>query len=160
MLKSMRLHPKLPGGRFVLAPQTPHSRGQSKSSVWTVSVGSSTKAKVRLTQFALVQAHAVTCHKAQGQTLKRIAIQGMFGLTKTGKETCLVHDEQWFYTAISRTTGGSGLRIIGKIPWEKIKQDPNVEEEMKRLQKLHEATERRTYGNADAPVDSTIKAAG
>ena len=129
-----------------LSPTTPSNSAAQTN--YYVQVGRN-KTRVRLAQFSLLQAHAITGHKSQGQTISRIVVQGMLAKKKSDCSkkgtSCLIQNLGWFYTAISRTTSSEGLYIIGKIPYDKLQRREDIEAEMTRLRELHDTTKARLY---------------
>ena len=123
-----------------------------------------------------LQAHAVSGHKAQGQTLPQIVIAHLFSKGVTGDWYCLLKDLGWFYTAASRTKMRTGLSL--DLPRHPRTNEPllpldhmqkrrlDVLAEMARLEVLHVQTDVRvapTTAEADArrirKARSTWKAA-
>ena len=102
----------------------------------------------------LLQAHAVSGHKAQGQTLPWIVLSHLYRTGKKGDLLCLLRDLGWFYTAASRTKTRDGLILdMQFLPLTHIQARRNdVLVEMARLQVIHEATHSRVYGTAATAV--------
>ena len=94
----------------------------------------------RITQLALVQAHAVSGHKAQGQTVERIVISHLHceGCFKPGELHCLLAKPGG--TAASRTKTRFGLELSVRQLARRHIRLPRawVLAEMHRLQHLHD----------------------
>lgn len=94
------------------------------------------------------QAHAVSGHKSQGQTLARIVLSHLYAMGVTGEEYCLLRSWGWFYTAVSRTKMGTGLKLaMRQLPLAHMqKRRHDVLAEMARVQVIHEETFVRVHG--------------
>ena len=103
-----------------------------------------------MTQLPISQAHAVSGHKAQGQTLEHIIISKLFDVGVRGLVS-MPNDLGWFYTAVSRTKTRSGLTLdLRALPTDHIKtRRLDVLAEMARLQVLHEETRVRVHTAQD-----------
>ena len=74
-----------------------------------------------MTQLPIIQAHAVSGHKSQGQTLEHIIITKLYDVGIRGLVSML-NDLGWFYTAVSRTKTRGGLKLdVRALPTEHIK---------------------------------------
>lgn len=146
---SLKLHTDLPEGHFVIVPDTPKTIA-SDCKIMTYNLGGNAK-RFRITQLPLIQAHVISGHKSQGQTLLRIVIANIHRLNKQGELYCLLQRFMgWFYTAVSRTKTRAGLKLnIQQLPLEHMqKHRYDVLAEMARLQVLHEHTHTRMHGTA------------
>ena len=90
-----------------------------------------------------MQAHAISEHKSQGQTLPHIVISHMKRSGANGE--CWVRTGKtkgWVYTAVSRTKTRQGLSLhLNELPWDQMKESRlDVLAEMARLRILHEQT--------------------
>ena len=146
-------HPKLPNGHFIITPDTPES-APSGYKVFDTNVGGNVK-KCRMTQLPIIQAHAVSGHKSQGQTLEHIIITKLYDVGIRGLVSML-NDLGWFYTAVSRTKTRGGLKLdVRALPTEHIKAwRLDVLAEMARLQVLHEETRIRVHTAGDQRTDA------
>ena len=102
-----------------------------------------------------LQAHAVTGHKAQGQTLPQIVLARLHRKAKQGGLVSLLRALGWFYTAASRTKTRAGLWLqIDELPVDHIQaRRYDVLAEMARLQVLHEETRTRLHGMPATATD-------
>ena len=100
------------------------------------------------------QAHAVSGHKSQGQTLPQIVLSHLYTRGKDGSEYCLLKDWGWFYTAASRTKTRTGLKLAMKqLPLKHIqKRRHDVLAEVARLQVLHTRTLKLVHGTERTAV--------
>ena len=105
---------------------------------------------------ATAQAHAISGHKSQGQTLEQILIAGLFRISRqTGNMTCLLRGvfwRGWMYTALSRTVSRYGLQLQQHdLPADHIRERRyDVLAEVARLQVLHERTRAFVWGGSGA----------
>ena len=76
-----------------------------------------------MTQLPIIQAHAVSGHKSQGQTLEHIIITKLYDVGIRGLVSML-NDLGWFYTAVSRTKTRGGLKLdVRALTTEHIKDE-------------------------------------
>jgi len=144
-----KLHSKLPPGHFILTPDTPETAA-SGSKIFSFDLCGNTK-KFRITQLSMIQAHAVTGHKAQGQSLPSIVLTRLHHTGVMGQLVWHLRSLGWFYTGASRTMTREGLQLeTDELPLAHI-QAPRHEilHEMERLQVLHERTHARVHSQAD-----------
>ena len=116
--------------------------------------------RAKVTQFPLIQAHAITGHKSQGRTLRRVIVAGLWRKGKHGLNSQL-RAAGWFYTAASRATKRIGLEVRSKkLPMDHIAmQRHDIAAEMSRLAVLHAQT-RQAAGapHSDNACVTTAKA--
>ena len=74
-------------------------------------------------QVPILQAHALTSHKSQGQSLSSVAV---CGFEKCRQSECL-------YVAVSRARSYKKIAIVGKLAKKPFKQSPSTKAEYKRL---------------------------
>ena len=137
-----KLLDKLPAGHFVLTPDTPQAAAAGFKQ-FTYNLCGNIK-KFRVTQLPLIQAHAVTGHKSQGQSLPFIVLAALHGTGSDGRLIWLLRELGWFYTGASRTKTRDGLRIRSdKLPIEHMQHERSqLLKEMRRLEQLHKHTMR------------------
>ena len=90
-------------------------------------------------QFPLTLAYAITAHKAQGATLKKVIID-FRGSDSRGAKI----DNSSFYTAITRVTNGNNL-FLRSFEKRFIRNDPRVEFEINRMRTLKNLKFRKVY---------------
>ena len=106
-----------------------------------------------MTQLAMVQAHALSGHKAQGATVPQATITGLYKRKKAdwlGERqpglNCTINMKNlgWFYTAMSRVQSRYGLRVEAPfVPTKHIcAERTGVNTEMARLAVLHARTKK------------------
>ena len=90
-------------------------------------------------QFPLTLAYAITAHKCQGASLKKVIIDFR------GSGTNRAHiDNASFYTAITRVTNGNNL-FLRSFDKKFIRNDPRVEYEINRMRTLKPLKFRKVY---------------
>ena len=136
-----RIHPALRPGHLVLSASTPTRSCAHRKTYGVAMLGNIQR--TALTQFPLIQAHAITGHKAQGQTLRRVVIAGLWRMGKT-KLNSEIRAAGWFYTAASRATKRTALELrTEQIPTDHITMHrSDIADEMARLAVLHAHTTR------------------
>ena len=109
--RTKQLHQNLPEGHFVVIP--------APTRTYTVSIGA-LRRKIKLKQFYLVQAHALTGHKAQGMTIDKLTITRIWKYARKNskqKSPAISSWPAWFYVALSRCKTASGVSLaIDKLP--------------------------------------------
>ena len=103
----MIIHSGLEPGHFMLDVTTPNPELQPKArtqKAWSIDTGRSKKT-VRLAQFNLLQAHAVTGHKTQGRTEDRVVVCNVWRESAHWSEdypdyVSCIRQLGWFYVAI------------------------------------------------------------
>ena len=103
------------------------------------------RCKIKRTQLPILPAFAMTAHKAQGQTLKKVIID---------LDNCRGTESP--YVMVSRVTSLEGLLILRPFRSSKIKcrQSEDVRNEFKRLDRLRTLTINKLEGSEQTPIQT------
>lgn len=148
-----KLHKNLPPGHFLLALAHPRSH--------IVKIGYLQR-KIRVTQFPIIQAHAVTGHKAQGMTVTKMIVSCLWAEDAVTKRKRLQISSwaAWLYVALSRCRTLRGVTISdNELPCPPrsrylVKQRLDVQYEMARLNVINVITEARVNGTSGSRTAS------
>ena len=148
-----KLHKNLPPGHFLLGLAQPRNHIVKIKYL---------QRKIRVTQFPIIQAHAVTGHKAQGMTVAKMIVSGLWAADAISKRKRLQISSwpAWFYVALSRCRTLDGVTISDKeLPRPPrsrylVKQRRDVHYEMARLNVIAVVTEARVNGTSGSKAAS------
>ena len=143
------LHKSLPAGHFLLGLAHPRNHIVKINYL---------QRKIRVTQFPIIQAHAVTGHKAQGMTVAKMVVSNLWNEDALAKRKTLRISSwaAWFYVALSRCSTLGGITLsdneLPLPPRSKylVKQRMDVHYEMARLNVIAVITEARVNGTSDS----------
>jgi hypothetical protein len=144
-LKTKILNIGLPAGQFVVPLD---------NFAATIKIGSG-KLKLHVQAFPLVQAHCITGHKIQGQTLKRVLVSH-FNTDANGKKMSLAPG--WLYVALSRVCRLSSLYLHGEVELRHGRPRVDMTYEFARLAVIEEQTKIRVSVKT-AELDASLESA-